>query len=103
MGGFTCCSADKEAEKLAIDIKGKVLTRKDSMMKKEPTPLDKRFKMSYFDGYGRAEPIRLMLHHAKAGFDDDRISFEEWPKVKASKFGNKPLPQVTLSNGKVLY
>ena len=32
----------------------------------------------YFDLYGRAEPMRMLLNHAGVQFDDKRISNEEF-------------------------
>ncbi|CAG9320786.1 unnamed protein product [Blepharisma stoltei] len=40
----------------------------------------------YFDIYGRAETIRLILHYAGIPFTDHRIQFEEWPAIKATGF-----------------
>ncbi len=37
---------------------------------------------------GRGEPIRLLLNHADAEFKDERITFEEWAKLKATAVGN---------------
>lgn len=51
-------------------------------------------KVYYFDGYGRAEPIRLILSHVKVPFEDVRYSFEEWPTKKAElkpEFGQLPV------------
>lgn len=52
-------------------------------------------KVYYFQGYGRAEPIRMLLAHAKEQFEDIQYSFEEWAKVKAEgKFEFGQLPAV---------
>lgn len=51
-------------------------------------------KLYYFDGYGRAEQIRMLLNHAKVPFDDVRIAQAEWPTKKAelnAEFGQVPL------------
>ena len=62
----------------------------------------KKIVLSYFDVYGRAEPVRMMLSHAKVDFVDDRIAFEAWPALKMSKFGGGGLPMITLNNGKMI-
>jgi len=53
-------------------------------------------KLHYFDGYGRAEPIRMLLAYKKVPFEDARYSFEEWGKLKVEKpdmfeFGQLPV------------
>ena len=35
-----------------------------------------KLKMVYFDAYGRGEPIRILLGHAKVPFEDERLTFE---------------------------
>ena len=47
---------------------------------------------------GRGEPIRLILNHAGGEFKDERISFEEWAKLKPTAVGNS-LPNLKLENG----
>ena len=45
-----------------------------------------KFTFSYFDIYGRGEPGRMMLHHAKVQYVDDRIPMDMWPQLKNEKF-----------------
>ena len=40
------------------------------------------YELLYFNGAGRAEAIRLMLHAGGIEFDDKRIGFQEWPEIK---------------------
>ena len=39
-------------------------------------------KLYYFNSYGRAEVIRLLLDYAKAEYEDIRYTKEEWAEVK---------------------
>ena len=62
-------------------------------------------KLVYFDAYGRAEAIRMLLNSAKVEFEDVRFGFADWPTVKASgdpqlEFGQ--VPALVLDDGKVL-
>ena len=54
-------------------------------------------------GYGRADPIRFLLHHAKVDYTYEGLDFEQWGKLKMEgkdgEFGG--LPTVTL-NGQEL-
>ncbi len=54
------------------------------------------FKVHYFDGYGRAEALRMLLTHAKVAFEN--VNYGEgansWPEAKASgkfEFGQLPV------------
>ena len=51
-------------------------------------------KLLYFNLGGRAEHIRLLLNHAKVQFEDIRLSFEEFGKLKAD--GRFPAGQVPI-------
>lgn len=54
-------------------------------------------KVHYFTGYGRAEPIRMLLNHSKKEFEDIRYTFEEWGKIKPEgrfEFGQLPAVEV---------
>mgnify|MGYP006110567115 CR=1 FL=1 len=57
-------------------------------------------KIVYFDVYGRGEPIRMLLTHAKVAFEDERLTFEEFKTQKeAGKFENGQLPVVFMDDG----
>lgn len=54
-------------------------------------------KLYYFNGYGRAEQIRMLLSHAKADFEDVRITGEDLAKYKAEgkfEFGQVPALEI---------
>lgn len=54
-------------------------------------------KIHYFGMHGRAEPIRMLLSHAKVEYEDLRFSFEEFGKAKAEgkyEFGQVPAVEV---------
>ena len=44
-----------------------------------------KIKLTYFNGKGRTEPARLILAYAGVDYEDCRIEFEDWPKLKPSK------------------
>ena len=53
-------------------------------------------KLVYFDLYGRAEPARILLHLAKAEFEDVRLQREDWPTYRTEhadeiEFGQLPV------------
>ena len=35
-------------------------------------------KLTYFDVYGKGEPLRMLFAKAGVAFEDERISFEKW-------------------------
>ena len=47
---------------------------------------------------GRGEPIRLLLTHAGANYKDERITFQDWPKIKPTVLGNS-IPNLKLEDG----
>ena len=51
-------------------------------------------KLTYFGVYARAEPIRMLLDHAKVKYEDNRIGFPDMADLKKSgklEFGQVPL------------
>ena len=54
-------------------------------------------KVHYFPLYGRAEPIRMLLAHAKVDFENVNHTFAELPALKAGgtlEFGQLPVIEV---------
>ena len=45
------------------------------------------YTIHYFPFYGRAEPCKLMLSHAKADWTEKVVEFPDWPSIKASMPG----------------
>lgn len=56
------------------------------------------YKFYYFPLYVRGEPIRMMLTHAGANWEDREISFDKWPQLKPS-MPNGQLPCLELKDG----
>ena len=57
-------------------------------------------KLYYFDAYGRAEAIRMLLQHAKIDFEDIIVDLTEWPTLRselAPDFGQLPILEDTAS------
>eukprot|EP00826_Nyctotherus_ovalis_P054295 TRINITY_DN7101_c0_g1_i1.p1 TRINITY_DN7101_c0_g1~~TRINITY_DN7101_c0_g1_i1.p1 ORF type:complete len:404 (+),score=157.58 TRINITY_DN7101_c0_g1_i1:128-1339(+) len=57
-------------------------------------------RLFYFDMVGRAESIKLLLHHARVPFEDVKIKAQDWPKYK-DKFELKQVP--VLEDGGKMY
>ena len=47
---------------------------------------DKKIKLYYFNGAGRALPVRLCLAYGGIPFEDIRMSLEEYNKKEAEGF-----------------
>ena len=54
--------------------------------------MEGKYKLTYFPVYGLVEPIRLCLAYNKVAFEDNRVTFEDWPKLKES--GAAPFNQL---------
>ena len=54
------------------------------------------YKLTYFDfDGGRGEPIRIAFHYGGIEFEDDRISFEEFMKMREStRFNSLPTMEI---------
>ncbi|XP_034951752.1 glutathione S-transferase-like [Chelonus insularis] len=53
------------------------------------------YKLTYFNITGLGEPIRFILHYGGIKFEDVRISFEEWPKIKSTMpLGTMPILEI---------
>ena len=40
------------------------------------------YKLTYFNGRGRAEVARIMFAIADVEYEDVRVSFDDWPAMK---------------------
>lgn len=43
-------------------------------------------KITYFQGYGRAEFIRMMFYMSETPFENNELTFEDWPAQKGSGY-----------------
>ena len=60
-------------------------------------------KIHYFNGYGRAESIRMLLSIAKVPYEDVSYTDAEWGKAKHSgKFEFGQMPVLELESGETL-
>ncbi|XP_011265517.1 glutathione S-transferase-like [Camponotus floridanus] len=59
------------------------------------------YKLTYFNFTGKGEPIRYLLSQSGIKFEDVRITYEDWPKLKSSM----PMQQVPILeiDGKVYH
>ncbi|VBB26289.1 unnamed protein product [Acanthocheilonema viteae] len=63
-------------------------------------PETESFKLTYFNGRGRAEVTRLLFAQANVSYEDIRISKAEWPALKPkTPYGHVPILNVS---GKIL-
>ena len=53
-------------------------------------------RLTYFDGPGRADPVRWALRFAGIEFEDERLSIEAWDEMRESGERDVPLLQLPL-------
>lgn len=54
-----------------------------------------KYELIYFNGAGRAETIRIMLHAAGVDFEDTRFAFNEWQEIKpTTPLGSVPVLKI---------
>ncbi|KAG8223842.1 hypothetical protein J437_LFUL007863 [Ladona fulva] len=54
-----------------------------------------KYKLTYFDLRGLAEPLRFLLAYGDIEYEDSRFTFEQWPEMKKSMpFGKVPVLEV---------
>ena len=59
-------------------------------------------QLLYFDVYGKAEPVRIMLNHAKVAFEDVRMTGEQFQARKtAGDLPSGQLPVWVSDDGKI--
>nr|QCX41803.1 glutathione S-transferase [Pagiophloeus tsushimanus] len=54
-----------------------------------------KYKLTYFNVTGRAEPIRYLFAYAGQEYEDHRIGHEAWPQFKSeTPFGKLPILEI---------
>ncbi|KAK9506982.1 hypothetical protein O3M35_008821 [Rhynocoris fuscipes] len=54
-----------------------------------------KYKLTYFDVKGLAEPIRMLLSYMGKEFEDNRFTADKWPELKSKTiFGKVPMLQI---------
>jgi len=67
----------------------------------ESNLLELMYKLTYFGVRGRAEPIRYLFAAASQKYEDVRVTYEEWIKLKPTT-KTKVLPFVNTPEGQIL-
>ena len=57
-----------------------------------------QYTFHYFDAYGRAENVRILLAYCNVNYDDHRIKMHEWGALKAS-FPGGQIPCLEFPDG----
>ncbi|NP_001291541.1 glutathione S-transferase-like [Solenopsis invicta] len=59
------------------------------------------YKLTYFNVAGLGESLRYMLHHCGIKFEDVRVEFDDWPKLKPNMpMGQMPILEI---DGKIYH
>ncbi|XP_071440034.1 uncharacterized protein [Hetaerina americana] len=59
------------------------------------TAMAPKYKLTYFDAAGLAEPIRFLFAYGGADYEDVRFQRDEWPQLKdTTPFGHVPILEV---------
>ena len=53
-----------------------------------------KFKLYYFNGYGRAEPLRILLGKYNVDYEDIRVELGDWPGQLKEQLGGTALPVI---------
>jgi len=62
---------------------------------KTPAPAAPRIRLTYFNGRGRGEISRILMAEADINYEDQRLSFEDWEKMKSkTPWGQLPVLDV---------
>ena len=59
-----------------------------------------KFKLYYFDIYGRAEAIRVLLGYKNVDYEDVRVPMGEWPGEWKAKVGGTGMPVIEFEDGR---
>ena len=64
---------------------------------------EEKIKLEYFGPFGRADPLRFLLYHARVDFDDVTVTQEQWGGIKNTEAAGEfnCLPIVTIDEKKL--
>lgn len=75
----------KSASKSANKKSARKSKSKTKSVKKGMTQEDEKIKLYYFDCYGRAEAIRMLLNISCVEFEDIAYKMDEWESIKSDE------------------
>ena len=59
-----------------------------------------KFKLYYFDGYGRTEPLRILLGKHNCDYEDVRVGLQDWPGTLKEQLGGTAMPVIEFQDGR---